>query len=95
MYEFIDVLLPSLAQIISDSLTAGVVPPDYKTAVVKLLLKKQGLDPNNLKNYSLYPTFQPGHDERHRDGICCMHLESERDGVFPVTLGGSNRTCSH
>ena len=46
-----DVLLPSLTHIINESLTTGVFPPDFKTAIVKPQLKKQNLDPNNVKNY--------------------------------------------
>ena len=51
IYECTDVLLLSLTQIIHNSLTTGVVPSDFKTSIVKLLLKKQSLDPNNLKNH--------------------------------------------
>ena len=51
MYECMDVLLPSLTQIINESLTTGVFPPDFKTAIVKPQLKKNNLDPNNVKNY--------------------------------------------
>ena len=40
MYECMDVLLPSLTQIINESLTTGVFPPDFKTAIVKPQLKK-------------------------------------------------------
>ena len=51
MYECMDVLLPSLMQIINESLTVSVFPPDFKMAIVKPQLKKLNLDPNNLKNY--------------------------------------------
>ena len=33
MYECMDVLVPSLTQIINESLTNGVLPPDFKTAI--------------------------------------------------------------
>ena len=33
MYECMDVLVPSLTQIINESLTTGVLPPDFKTAI--------------------------------------------------------------
>ncbi|KAK7094321.1 hypothetical protein V1264_007961 [Littorina saxatilis] len=35
----------------NDSLSTGTVPPEFKTAVVKPLLKKPSLDPNLLKIY--------------------------------------------
>ena len=43
----------SLSHIINSSLVSGVVPPEFKTAIVKPLLKKPSLDHNNLKNYCL------------------------------------------
>ena len=49
--ECIDAILPTLTDVINNSLSTGVFPSIYKTAFVKPLLKKQTLDPNNLKNY--------------------------------------------
>ena len=49
--QFLDDLLPTLTVIINSSLSSGIFPSSLKTAVVKPLLKKQSLDPNNLKNY--------------------------------------------
>ena len=43
--------MPTITNIISTSLTTGIVPPDLKTAIVKPLLKKPSLDKNLLKNY--------------------------------------------
>ena len=43
--------LPAVTHIINSSLVSGVVPPEFKTAIVKPLLKKPSLDYNNLKNY--------------------------------------------
>ena len=51
LYEKIDVLLPTIINIINTSLASGFVPPDFKTAIVKPLLKKPSLDQNVLKNY--------------------------------------------
>ena len=51
LLECLDVLLPSITQIINDSLQSGVVPSLFKSAIVKPLLKKPTLDQNNLKNY--------------------------------------------
>ena len=43
--------MPTITNISNTSLTAGFVPRDLKTAVVKPLLKKPSLDKNLLKNY--------------------------------------------
>ena len=51
LYENLDILLPTITNIINTSLTTGIVPRDLKTAVVKPLLKKPSLDNNLLKNY--------------------------------------------
>ena len=51
LYENLDILLPTITNIINTSLTSGIVPRDLKTAVVKPLLKKPSPDINLLKNY--------------------------------------------
>jgi hypothetical protein len=51
LYENIEELLPTITKIINDSLITGTVPNDFKTALVRPLLKKKSLDPENLKNY--------------------------------------------
>ena len=51
LYENLDVLLPTITNIINISLASGFVPPDFKTAIVKPLLKKPSLDQNVLKNF--------------------------------------------
>jgi hypothetical protein len=40
-----------MTDIINDSLVSGVFPSFYKSAIVKPLLKKSTLDPNDMKNY--------------------------------------------
>ena len=42
---------PSLLEIINSSLSSGVVPKNFKHAVVQPLLKKPGLDPTVLTNF--------------------------------------------
>ena len=42
--DILDILLPTITNIINTSLTTGIVPRDEKTAVVKPLLKKPSLD---------------------------------------------------
>ena len=51
LYENLDILLPTITNIINTSLTTGIVPHDLKTAVVKPLLKKPSLDKHLLENY--------------------------------------------
>ena len=46
-----DVLSPSLLQLFNSSLRTGTVPLSFKHAVVKPLITKSSLDPENLKNY--------------------------------------------
>ncbi len=49
LYENLDVLLPIITNI-NTSLASSLVPPDYKTAIVKPLLQKPSLDENVLNN---------------------------------------------
>ena len=52
LYKTLEVLLPTITNILNESLTPGTVPSEFKTAVgIKPLLKKPSLDPNELKNY--------------------------------------------
>ena len=44
-------LLPFITDIINTSLKSGTVPDSFKSAIVRPLLKKHNLDPNELKNY--------------------------------------------
>ena len=57
LYENLDILLPTLTNIINTSLTTGIVPPDLKTAIVRPLLKKLSLDKNLLENYRPISNF--------------------------------------
>ena len=47
----LDLLLPTITNIMNKSMTSGIFPSEFKTAAVKPLLKKANLDPNNFKNY--------------------------------------------
>lgn len=44
-------LTPAITTIVNQSLSSGTVPCAMKSAIVKPLLKKPQLDPNDLKNY--------------------------------------------
>lgn len=44
-------LLPVITDIVNTSLQTGSFPSAFKTAIVRPLLKKHNLDPNNLSNY--------------------------------------------
>uniref|UniRef100_A0A8C7V0P2 Reverse transcriptase domain-containing protein n=1 Tax=Oncorhynchus mykiss TaxID=8022 RepID=A0A8C7V0P2_ONCMY len=49
--DLLPVLGPPMLNIINVSLSTGCVPNSLKVAVIKPLLKKQNLDPENIKNY--------------------------------------------
>ena len=49
--QYLDALVPVITKIINTSLTTGIVPDCFKSAIVKPLLKKSGLDVNDLKNF--------------------------------------------
>ena len=49
--QYLDALVPVITKIINTSLTTGIVPDCFKSALVKPLLKKSGLDVNDLKNF--------------------------------------------
>ena len=49
--ECSDILLPSIVKLANCSLSEGVVPADFKKAVVTPLIKKASLLPDDLKNY--------------------------------------------
>ena len=51
LYDNLDVLLPTITNLINLSLSTGSVPCDLKTAIVRPLLKKPSLDKEQLKNY--------------------------------------------
>lgn len=44
-------LLPLITDILHSSLSSGSVPPPLKSAIITLILKKPGLDPNDLNNF--------------------------------------------
>lgn len=49
--DCLELLLPLLTSIVNASLSSSTVPTDMKHAQVRPLLKKPGLDADNLKNY--------------------------------------------
>jgi hypothetical protein len=51
LFDHVDEILPVITGIVNCSLSTGIVPTDFKTAVVKPLIKKSSLDQNELKNY--------------------------------------------
>ena len=50
--QYLDALVPVITEIINTSLTTGIVPDCFKSAIVKPVLKKPGLDVNDLKKTS-------------------------------------------
>ena len=51
LLECLDILVPSITKLVNCSLSEGVVPADFKKAVVTPLIKKSSLPPDDLKNY--------------------------------------------
>ena len=49
--ECLAALLPAVAHLFNSSLVLGVFPSEFKTAIVKPILKNLSLYHNNLKNY--------------------------------------------
>ena len=49
--DTLDILLPNITSLINKSLALGKVPACFKKALVKPLIKKSTLDPEELKNY--------------------------------------------
>ncbi|XP_078139509.1 uncharacterized protein LOC144539314 [Centroberyx gerrardi] len=49
--ELLPILGPSLLNIINTSLSSGIVPSSFKSAIIKPLLKKSNLDPDDLNNF--------------------------------------------
>ena len=49
--EGLDILVPSITKLVKCSLSEGVVPVDFKKAVVTPLIKKASLPPDDLKSY--------------------------------------------
>jgi hypothetical protein len=47
----LDVLIPLITSCVNTSLSSGCMPQSLKSAVITPLLKKAGLDVNNMKNY--------------------------------------------
>ena len=51
MKQNIDSFVPSITQIINESLSTGIFPTSLKNSIITPLIKKPSLDPNNFKNY--------------------------------------------
>lgn len=51
LLDCLDILLPVLVHLINSCLLSGTVPHSFKAAVIKPLIKKSGLDPNESKNF--------------------------------------------
>ena len=49
--ESLDILLPSITELVSCSLSEGIVPGSFKKAIVSPLIKKSSLPPDEITNY--------------------------------------------
>ena len=57
LLECLDSLLPCITAVFNNSLVSGVFPFIYKSTLVKSLLKKMFLDPDDLKNHRPVSNF--------------------------------------
>jgi len=57
LLDCLDVVLLSMTDIINGSLVSGVFPSFYKYVIVKPVLKKSIIDPNDMKSYRRYNLF--------------------------------------
>ena len=77
LLEFLDDLLPTLMNNMNSSLSSGAFPSTFRSAVVKPLLKKASLDPNNLKKLSacLQTLFHVKNHRKdcHLAAVCLLH----------------------
>ena len=55
--DCVDILLPSNTKLVNFSLAEGVVPQQFKKAMVTPLIRKPLLPSDNLKNYHLVSCF--------------------------------------
>ena len=51
LHQCLDDLVSLITFIVNASLSTGIVPPQFKQAIVTPLLKKPGLDTNDMKNF--------------------------------------------
>ena len=66
-YESFDVLLPTITNIINTSLASGLVPPNFKTAIVKTAISTQTpCTPPRKQPLQSFPISLP-HRTQHRD----------------------------
>lgn len=78
--QVIGIVSPVICELINLSISSGTVPPLWKNAMVKALLKKPSLDPDNLANYrpiSLLPEISKIL-EKHVNFILSAFLESNK-----------------
>ena len=67
-------LVPLLTMIINKSLTSATVPPSFKRAIVRPLLKKKGLDKEVLNNYR--PVSNLPYVSKLLEKVVCSRLEN-------------------
>ena len=57
LFEYLDAILPTLTDVVNHSLLTGEISLIFKKAIVKPLLRKTSLDPEDLKNYRIVSNF--------------------------------------
>ena len=81
--DCIDEIAPHLCHIVNLSLQSAHVPSDLKMSLVKPLIKKKSLDPDNYKNYR--PVSNLSFLSKLIEKIVCKRIESylEDNSLFP------------
>ena len=96
--ECLDILVPSITKLVNCSLSEGVVPADFKKAVVTPLIKKSSLPPDDLKNYRpvsglcfISKLVERVVTSQLNDYVCSNGLENVKQSAYK--LGHSTETA--
>ena len=81
----IDILAPYLTELVNQSFSSGVFPYDLKTAILKPLVKRLGLDPENCKN--LRPISNIAFLSKLLESLACERYETALVRVHNDIMG--------
>ena len=107
--DHIDLLLSTITRIVNLSLETSTFPSQFKSAVVKLLLKKATLDSENLKNYrpvsnltfvskiieKIVATFLNEYIDKHNLSVKYQSVYKKFHGTETALLKSSKRYFTH
>ena len=80
----LDCLLPSITNLVNESISTGIVPTKIKAALVTPLLKKPSLDKNVMENFR--PVSNLSFISKLTERVVLKRLT---DHIFCVSSGGS------